>query len=85
MTAISRTATPIHRTLADGWALAELHTPEGARRPALPAFPHDDHHRPHTAIGNTSPITRLNTPAGHHSWPEVRAAADGVGAGGGGQ
>ena len=56
-----------HRTLADGWAFAKLYTSEKARRAALPAFLHDyNHHRPHTAIGKISPITRLNNLAGHH-------------------
>jgi transposase InsO family protein len=57
-----------HRTLADGWAFAKLYTSEKARRAALPAFLHDyNHHRPHTAIGKLTPITRLNNLAGHHS------------------
>jgi transposase InsO family protein len=33
---------------------------ESARRKALPAWLHEyNHHRPHTAIGNRPPITRL--------------------------
>jgi len=35
---------------------------------ALPAWVHEyNHHRPHSAIGKHSPITRLNNLAGHHS------------------
>jgi transposase InsO family protein len=49
-----------HRTLADGWAFKKLYTTESARRAALPAWIHFyNHHRPHTAIGGTTPITRL--------------------------
>jgi transposase InsO family protein len=54
-----------HRTLADGWAYARLYTSETTRRNALPEWIHHyNHHRPHTAIGNVAPITRLtNLPA----------------------
>jgi transposase InsO family protein len=49
-----------HRTLADGWAFARMFLTESARRKALPAWIHEyNHHRPHTAIGNRPPITRL--------------------------
>lgn len=49
-----------HRTLADGWAFRRLYTSESQRRKALPAWLHEyNHHRPHTAIGNQPPITRL--------------------------
>jgi transposase InsO family protein len=49
-----------HRTLADGWAFARMFLSESARRKALPAWLHEyNHHRPHTAIGNRPPITRL--------------------------
>jgi transposase InsO family protein len=57
-----------HRTLAGGWAFANLYTSENARRAALPAFLRDyNHHRPHTAIGKAAPITRLNNLAEYHS------------------
>jgi transposase InsO family protein len=57
-----------HRTLADGWAFKKFYNSESARRAALPAWLHEyNHHRPHTAIGKTSPITRLDNLAGHHS------------------
>jgi transposase InsO family protein len=57
-----------HRTLAEGWAFKKLYTSEHARRAALPAWLHDyNHHRPHTAIGGSAPITRLDNLAGHHS------------------
>jgi len=49
-----------HRTLADGWAFAKFYSSESARRAALPAWIHHyNHHRPHTAIGGTAPISRL--------------------------
>jgi hypothetical protein len=49
-----------HRTLADGWAFTRMFLTESARRKALPAWLHEyNHHRPHTAIGNRPPITRL--------------------------
>jgi transposase InsO family protein len=49
-----------HRTLANGWAFARMFLSESARRKALPAWLHEyNHHRPHTAIGNRPPITRL--------------------------
>ncbi|MDQ3105347.1 MAG: IS481 family transposase, partial [Actinomycetota bacterium] len=33
-----------------------------------PAWIHEyNHHRPHSAIGKHSPITRLNNLAGHHN------------------
>jgi transposase InsO family protein len=57
-----------HRTLAEGWAFKKLYTSETARRAALPAWVHEyNHHRPHTAIGGSPPITRLDNLAGHHS------------------
>jgi transposase InsO family protein len=49
-----------HRTLADGWAFKKFYNSESARRAALPAWIHFyNHHRPHTAIGRSAPITRL--------------------------
>jgi transposase InsO family protein len=49
-----------HRTLADGWAFKKLYNSESARRAALPAWIHHyNHHRPHTALGRSAPITRL--------------------------
>jgi len=57
-----------HRTLAEGWAFKKFYSSEAVRRAALPAWIHEyNHHRPHTAIGMASPITRLNNLAGHHS------------------
>ena len=57
-----------HRTLATGWAHGPLFTSERARRAALPAWLHDyNHHRPHTAIGNVPPITRLTNLAGQYT------------------
>ena len=56
-----------HRTLADGWAFKRLYTSESARRKALPAWLHEyNHHRPHTAIGKTPPITRLTNLPGQY-------------------
>jgi transposase InsO family protein len=57
-----------HRTLADGWAFKRLYSSESARRRTLPAWLHEyNHHRPHTAIGKTPPITRLTNLAGQYS------------------
>ncbi len=58
-----------HRTLADGWAFSKHYTSESARRAALPAWLHFyNHHRPHTAIGNLPPISRIsNNLAGHYT------------------
>jgi len=49
-----------HRTLADGWAFKKLYNSEPGRRAALPTWLHEhNHHRPHTAIGGSPPISRL--------------------------
>ncbi len=57
-----------HRTLADGWAFARMFGSESARRKALPAWLHEyNHHRPHTAIGNRPPITRLINLSGQYT------------------
>jgi transposase InsO family protein len=57
-----------HRTLAEGWAFKKFYTSENVRRTALPAWLHEyNHHRPHTAIGGSAPITRLDNLAGHHT------------------
>jgi transposase InsO family protein len=57
-----------HRTLVEGWAFKKFYTSESARLAALPAWVHEyNHHRPHSAIGNAAPITRLNNLAGHHT------------------
>ena len=57
-----------HRTLAEGWAFKKFYNSESARLAALPGWVHEyNHHRPHSAIGKATPITRLNNLAGHHS------------------
>ncbi len=57
-----------HRTLAEGWAFKKFYTSESARLAALPSWIHEyNHHRPHSAIGKCSPISRLDNLAGHHS------------------
>jgi transposase InsO family protein len=57
-----------HRTLADGWAFKRMYSSESARRKALPAWLHEyNHHRPHTAIGKTPPITRLTNLPGQYT------------------
>jgi transposase InsO family protein len=49
-----------HRTLADGWAFKKFYSSESARRAALPPWLHHyNHHRPHTAIGRSAPMSRL--------------------------
>jgi transposase InsO family protein len=56
-----------HRTLAEGWAFKKFYNSDSARLAALPAWIHQyNHHRPHSAIGKHSPITRLDNLAGHH-------------------
>ena len=56
-----------HRALAEGWAFKKFYNSETARLAALPAWVHQyNHHRPHTAIGKASPITRLDNLAGPH-------------------
>ena len=57
-----------HRTLAQGWAFRRLYTDESQRRKALPGWIHEyNHHRPHTAIGRQTPITRLTNLSGQYS------------------
>ena len=57
-----------HKTLAAGWAHGRLFTTDRARRAALPAWIHTyNHHRPHTAIGNVPPITRLTNLPGQYN------------------
>ena len=57
-----------HRTLVEGWAFKKFYNSESARLAALPAWIHEyNHHRPHSAIGKDTPITRLNNLAGHHT------------------
>lgn len=57
-----------HRTLAEGWAFARHYNSESARRAALPAWLHEyNHHRPHTAIGGSAPISRLTNLPGQHN------------------
>src|SRR4051794_26165087 len=56
-----------HRTLVEGWAFKKFYNSESARLAALPAWVHEyNHHRPHSAIGNAAPMTRMNNLAGHH-------------------
>jgi transposase InsO family protein len=57
-----------HRTLADGWAFQRPFPSESARRKALPAWLHEyNHHRLHTAIGKTTPISRLTNLPGQYN------------------
>jgi hypothetical protein len=57
-----------HRTMADGWAFKKFYNSETARRAALPAWLHEyNHHRPHTAIGRSAPITRLTNLSGQYT------------------
>jgi transposase InsO family protein len=56
-----------HRTLADGWAFRKFYSSESARRAALPAWIHHyNHHRPHTAIGRSTPMSRLTNLPGQY-------------------
>ena len=57
-----------HRTMAAEWAFARHYPSETARRRALPGWLHTyNHHRPHSAIGKTAPITRLTNVPGQYS------------------
>jgi len=57
-----------HRTLAEGWAFKKFYASDHARRAAFPAWLHHyNHHRPHTAIGRSAPITRLTNVPGQYS------------------
>ncbi|MEJ7689803.1 MAG: IS481 family transposase [Nocardioidaceae bacterium] len=57
-----------HRTMADGWAFKKFYISESARRAALPAWLHEyNHHRPHTAIGRSTPISRLTNLSGQYT------------------
>jgi transposase InsO family protein len=57
-----------HRTMADGWAFKKFYSSETARRAALPAWLHEyNHHRPHTAIGKATPISRLTNLPGQYN------------------
>ena len=60
-----------------GWAFAAHYRSEAARRGALPGWLHQyNHHRPHSAIGNVPPITRLtNLPWGVQLGQKRAAAA----------
>jgi transposase InsO family protein len=56
-----------HRTMAT-WAFDQPYPSEHRRRAALPAWLHHyNHHRPHTAIGRQSPISRLTNLPGQHT------------------
>jgi transposase InsO family protein len=53
--------------LSDGWAFKRLYISERQRRAAMPAWIHEyNHHRPHTAIGKATPISRLTNLAGQY-------------------
>jgi transposase InsO family protein len=57
-----------HRTLANEWAYRKFYSSDSARRAAYPAWLHHyNHHRPHTAIGNSAPITRLTNVPGQYT------------------
>lgn len=57
-----------HRTLTAGWAFRRLYLSESARRNALKGWLHEyNHHRPHSAIGKTTPISRLTNLPGQYS------------------
>jgi transposase InsO family protein len=57
-----------HRTLATEWAYRKFYASESARRAAFPAWLHEyNHHRPHTAIGQSAPITRLTNVPGQYT------------------
>jgi transposase InsO family protein len=56
-----------NRTLLDEWAYVRLYTSNGQRARALDRFLHTyNHHRGHTALGGSPPITRATNLAGQH-------------------
>jgi transposase InsO family protein len=56
------------RTLRDEWGYAKAYRSESARRNALTSWLHIyNHHRPHTALGGRSPITRVTNVPGQNS------------------
>ena len=56
-----------HRTRAQGWAFRKFYASDSARRAAFPAWLHHyNHHRPHTALGRSAPITRLTNVPGQY-------------------
>ena len=57
-----------HRTMTAGWAFRRHYRSESARRNALPAWLHEYNcHRLHSAIGRTTPISRLTNLSGQYS------------------
>ena len=53
--------------MGDGWAFKWFYSSESARRKALPAWIHEyNHHRPHTAIGRSTPLSRLTNLCGQY-------------------
>ena len=57
-----------HLTLAEGWAFRRFYSSESARRKALPGWIHEyNHHRPHTAIERSTPISRLTNLSGQYT------------------
>ena len=56
-----------HRTMAAEWAFSRHYQCERSRRSALPGWLHTyNYHRQHSAIGNTTPITRLTNLPGQY-------------------
>jgi transposase InsO family protein len=56
-----------HRTLG-AWAFDQFYNSEKTRRAALPQWLHYyNHHRPHSAIGRSAPISRLTNLPGQHT------------------
>jgi transposase InsO family protein len=61
-------AEAFNKTLQREWAYRRLYTSNQERTDALQAFLDDyNHHRPHTAIGNRPPASRLNNAGGNYS------------------
>ena len=56
------------RTMLDGWAYGAIYGSTRERTAALDGWLHHyNHHRPHAAIGRTTPITRLNNLLGTYT------------------
>ncbi len=59
-----------NRTLRDEWAYLRPYASNDARTAALADFLHTcNHHRCHTALDGHPPISRIDNPPGHYTWP----------------
>jgi transposase InsO family protein len=58
----------MNRTLLEEWAYIRPYTTNTERTAALADYLHRyNYHRCHTALGGTTPISRVNNPAGQYT------------------